>query len=109
MQLNFSNRLAYFLDRQWILSVVILLTITAFPLSAQVDRAVLEGTVSDPSGAEVVGALIKTRAVETGIEQEQRTNANGYYRISGLAPGRYSLTAVKDGFKTRVIDQVVLE
>jgi hypothetical protein len=109
MQLNFSNRLAYFPDRQWILSVVILLTITVFPLSAQVDRAVLEGTVSDPSGAEVVGALIKTRAVGTGIEQEQRTNANGYYRISGLAPGRYSVTAVKDGFKTRVIDQVVLE
>ena len=109
MQLNFSNRLAYFPDRQWILSAVILLTIMAVPLSAQVDRAVLEGTVSDPSGAAIVGALIKTRAVDTAIEQEQRTNSNGYYRISGLAPGRYSVTAVKDGFKTRVIDQVVLE
>jgi hypothetical protein len=109
MQLNLSNRPTYLSGRRLILSAVILLTIAAIPLSAQVDRAVLEGTVSDPSGAAIVGTLLKTRDVDTGIEQQQRTNANGYYRISGLAPGRYSVTAVKDGFKTRVIDQVLLE
>ena len=49
---------------------------------AQVDRAVLEGTVSDPSGSVIVGASVKVVAVDTGLSEEQQTNSKGYYRIS---------------------------
>jgi hypothetical protein len=62
------------------LSVVILDVVSL----AQVDRAVLEGAVTDPAGAIVVGANVKTQAGDTGIAQEQRTNSNGYYRFPGL-------------------------
>ncbi|MHB8215624.1 MAG: TonB-dependent receptor [Candidatus Sulfotelmatobacter sp.] len=79
---------------------------TAF---AQVDRAVLEGTVSDATGATIPGTAVKILAVDTGISQEQRTNANGYYRFPGLAVGRYSVTFANTGFKTKVIEDVVLE
>ena len=49
---------------------------------AQVDRAVLEGTVSDPSGGVIVGADVKLVAVETGLSEEVHTNSKGYYRVS---------------------------
>lgn len=39
---------------------------------AQVDRASLEGTVSDPSGGVIVGATVKVAAVETGLTEERK-------------------------------------
>jgi hypothetical protein len=75
---------------------------------AQVDRAVLEGTVSDPSGGVIVGASVKVVAVETGLSEEQQTNSKGYYRVSGLAVGGYTVTITKAGFKTNVIEDVIL-
>ncbi len=76
---------------------------------AQVDRAVLEGAVTDPGGALIVGANVKIQAADTGIDQEMRTNSSGYYRFPGLAVGRYTVTVANSGFKTRVIEEVALE
>ena len=75
---------------------------------AQVDRAVLEGAVTDPAGAIIVGADVKVQAGDTGVAQEQRTNSSGYYRFPGLAVGRYTVTVANAGFKTRVIEEVTL-
>jgi len=75
---------------------------------AQIDRAVLEGTVTDRTGATITGASVKVLAMDTDLTQEQRTNSNGYYRLSGLAVGRYTVTAANTGFKTRVIEEVRL-
>ncbi len=75
---------------------------------AQVDRAVLEGAVTDPAGAIVVGANVKIQEGDTGLAQEQRTNSNGYYRFPGLAVGRYTVSVTDAGFKTRVIEEVML-
>jgi hypothetical protein len=76
---------------------------------AQVDRAVLEGTVSDPTGATIVGATVQVLAVDKGLAQQQRTNSKGYYRLSGLAAGRYSVTVMSTGFKTEVIEDVIVQ
>ena len=76
---------------------------------AQVDRAELEGTVTDVSRAVVAGARVRILSVDTNIAQEQRTNANGYYRFPGLAVGRYTVTVTNTGFKTKVIDDVTLQ
>src|SRR6202035_5618942 len=76
---------------------------------AQVDRAVLEGTVSDPTGAIIVGATVQVVAVDKGLAQEQRTNSKGYYRLSGLAAGRYSVTIMGTGFKTEVVEDVIVQ
>lgn len=75
---------------------------------AQVDRAVLEGTVSDPSGSIIVGANVKVAAVGTGLSEEEKTNSKGYYRISGLAVGGYTVTVTNAGFRMKVVEDVVL-
>src|ERR1700757_1860066 len=78
---------------------------TAF---AQVDRAVLEGTVSDASGSVIVSATVKVLAVDTGISEDQHTNSKGYYRFPGLAVGNYTVTTTANGFKTNVVEDVVV-
>ena len=76
---------------------------------AQVDRAVLEGTVTDPTSRLIAGASLKIVAVDTGITQERQANSSGYYRFPGLAVGRYSMTAASSGFRTTVVENVVLQ
>jgi hypothetical protein len=76
---------------------------------AQIDRAELEGTVTDSSGAAIAGANVKIAAAATGLEYEQRTTANGYYHFSGLAVGRYRVTVVNKGFRAQVIENVILQ
>ena len=76
---------------------------------AQIDRAVLEGTVSDPSGGVIVGATVKVVAVDTGLTQAQPTNSKGYYRFPGLAVGRYTVTVGSTGFKTKIIEDVIVQ
>src|SRR5690348_3158345 len=75
---------------------------------AQIDRAVLEGAVTDQTGAVIVGADVKVVATATGISQERSTNTNGYYRFPGLPVGRYSVSVSTNKFKTQVIDDVLL-
>jgi carboxypeptidase family protein/TonB-dependent receptor-like protein len=77
-------------------------------LLAQVDRAVLEGTVTDPSGSVIAGAHVKVLAVDTGLTEEQATNSKGYYHFPGLAVGKYTVTTISKGFKTKVVEEVVL-
>lgn len=89
----------------FLISVVSTITVSA---KAQVDRAVLEGAILDPSGAAIVGADVKILAVNTEIVQEQLTNSRGYYRFPGVALGEYTVTVASPGFKTKVIEEVVL-
>jgi len=91
------------------LSFALCVLTAASPVAfAQVDRAVLEGTVTDPSGGVIVGAKVNVLAVDTGLSQEQATNSKGYYRFPGLAVGVYQVTTNGEGFKTNVIQDVVL-
>jgi len=83
-------------------------TVTPQALFAQIDRAVLEGTVTDPSRAILSAATVKILAAETGFVQEQKTNAKGYYLFPGLAVGRYTVTTEHPGFKMKVIEDVIV-
>jgi hypothetical protein len=56
----------------------------------------------------IVGADIKVLALDTGVAQEQKTNSKGYYRFPGLAVGQYKVTTTAAGFKTNVVDGVIL-
>src|SRR5271165_3809449 len=90
-----------------VLTALLLLAGTPAAYS-QVDRAELEGTVSDPSGSVIVGADVKVVAVDTGLSEQQHTNSKGYYRFPGLAVGRYAVTVSTAGFKTKLTEDVVL-
>jgi hypothetical protein len=70
--------------------------------------AIVSGTVTDPSGAHIIGATVSVRNVDTGVVVTATANEAGVYTMPSLIPGRYQLTAEHGGFRKAVINDVVL-
>ena len=71
-------------------------------------RAGVQGTISDSNGALVPDAKVTLKDLETGKIQETNSSGEGFYRILGLAPGRYELTVEKAGYKKSVSERVTI-
>jgi outer membrane receptor protein involved in Fe transport len=74
----------------------------ALPLLAQHVTSDALGTVSDPSGAVLVGAEVTVVNVETGQAHTTATSETGQYHVFGLDPGTYRVSAAHDGFQTAI-------
>ena len=61
--------------------------------------ASISGTVTDASGAAVVGATVTATNVDTGIATTQSTNGQGYYSFQSLSLGKYNIDVEQKGFK----------
>jgi len=59
----------------------------------------LAGTVTDPSGASIVGATVTVTSKSTGGVSQTKTNSTGSYRISLLKPGEYTIKISSAGFR----------
>src|SRR6266576_5058513 len=70
------------------------------PAWSQEVTASITGTVTDPSGAAVVGATITATSPERGLTYSAVTNDSGLYRISQLPVGTYALKVEKSGFSS---------
>src|SRR5262245_45112363 len=69
-------------------------------VSAQVERGTISGTISDSSGAAMVGVEITVINAATGIEFKTVTSEQGQYVAPNLIPGRYRVVPSQTGFKT---------
>jgi hypothetical protein len=58
------------------------------------------GTVIDPQGAVIHGAQVEATNDLTKAQYKTKTDNTGFYRVSGLASGNYSVRFVSQGFKT---------
>ena len=58
----------------------------------------LNGSVTDPTGATVVGANITLTETATGFQRKTTSNASGLYQFLEVAPGNYKLQASASGF-----------
>ena len=67
---------------------------------AQEVTATITGTVTDQSGAAIVGATLTAKSVERGQSYAATTNDAGIYRIAQLPVGNYDLKVEKQGFQT---------
>lgn len=76
---------------------------------AQIDAASIAGQVLDPSGAVLPGVVVTATNSETGIQTKATTTAAGYYQITDLKPGPYSLSVEAAGFKKLVRLGIVLQ
>ena len=71
-------------------------------------KASIQGTVKDASGAVVSGVTVTVTNTETGRSQQTATGDEGFFRVSGLPPGTYSITAEAGGFKKRVVENIAI-
>ncbi len=78
--------------------------------SAQVNvaTATLKGTITDPTGAVVPGAVVTARSVNQGVSRQTTTNETGDYLIPLLNPGDYEVTVEAGGFKAQAIGKINL-
>ena len=88
--------------RSWrtFFAVVVLVGWGVLPGVAQIDRANLNGNVTDTSGASVPNAQVEVVSPNTGFKRQVETGDAGVYSVTGLPIGTYDLTISHEGFKT---------
>ncbi len=62
--------------------------------------ASLGGTVNDSTGAEIPGASVKIKNLETGAQRELETDPTGRFNAASLPVGPYEVVVEKFGFHT---------
>jgi len=94
-------RLIRFFKRASLLaSVAFVLAYPAKQAVAQVDRAGLNGTITDPSGKVVPEVHVVAEMPDTGLRRESVSSSTGTYDIPELPVGIYTITFDHPGFKT---------
>jgi hypothetical protein len=84
--------------------------LTALLLSglAVAQTASIRGTVTDSSGAVVVGAEVAARNLDNNSIRTVTSSDAGAFTITNLPAGRYDITVNKTGFRVFAVRQVVL-
>ena len=80
----------------------------AASLQAQVYLGTLSGSVSDATGAKIVGASVTATDVTTNFQTKVVTNGSGDYTIPFLTPDTYKVTVASAGFLTETRTGVIL-
>jgi hypothetical protein len=75
---------------------------------SQTSTTELSGTVYDPTGAVVTGAVVTADNSATGTSLKQITNSAGLYAFPSIAIGTYTLKVETPGFKTAQLSGVTL-
>ena len=88
--------------------LALLLCALALPAWAQLDTGSIVGVVQDKSGAVLADSKVTVTNIRTGRVYEAQTNGDGQYEVPGLPASVYKVAIEHSGFKSRVIDQVVL-
>lgn len=101
------------LPQHFLIAITALLVFVAALLAtphtqAQMLYGTLTGTVTDSSGAAVVGVQVTALGTQTGVKQSSVTNADGIYRFAAILPGTYTVTISATGFATQTTPSVAV-
>jgi hypothetical protein len=88
--------------------ILVLLTAACAGLVAQEFRATLTGVVTDPSGAAIPNANVKTINSATNQVRAVKTNNQGLYTVPYLEPASYAVEISAQGFTTVRRESIVL-
>jgi len=87
---------------------IVVVSLAAAALMGQTTGA-LEGTVHDPSGAVVPGALVRILETGTAAERPAETDSTGRFLAPQLAPGTYDVVVSHTGFRDEVQKAIRVE
>src|SRR5260370_21776970 len=93
------------------LRALLLFALCSLPFAvvlAQSATATLSGTIEDQNGAVIAGVQVTIENTGTSLKRETTTNDQGYLTVPLLTPGRYVITARREGFLRVQVPDVVL-
>src|SRR4051794_22498542 len=88
---------------------IALLLFSCAPLSAQVERAAIVGSVTDKSGAAMPGVAVQVTNEATNTSTMLASDESGGYTAVNLIPGSYKITASRSGFRPVTFRNFVLQ
>jgi hypothetical protein len=92
--------------RACVLSMVVIVGSVA---QGQIPTGSLNGLVTDPKDAIIVGARVRAVSATQGFSRNTITDSSGIYVLPDLAAGEYSLTIEQTGFAVTDVKSIVLE
>jgi hypothetical protein len=92
------------------LSILFVLLACVSPAAAQtqITTGVIQGAVSDATGASLPGVTVEARNLDTNVGRTLVTEADGRFVFLQLPPGNYRVTFTLQGFATMVQENVQL-
>ncbi len=100
--------MGYFISRSFVAVAIFLFILSPFALRAQIDRAEINGTIIDASGALIPGANVTLLRQETGSIRNAVSNDSGTFVLSSLPIGHFVLTVTRSGFSDFQVPDIQL-
>src|SRR5215470_8720068 len=96
--------------RIWSAIAALCLWLVAVPAHAQsqITTGVIDGAVTDASGAVLPGVDVEVRNAETNLTRSLTTDREGHFSALQLPSGRYTVTLKLQGFATLVQQDVIV-
>ena len=94
--------------RWWLVPILCVAWLAPAAAQTQITTGVIQGAVTDSSGAVLPGVDVATRNVETNLARNVVTDRDGRFALLQLPPGRYTVTFKLAGFATQVYDGMSL-
>ncbi|MEX2271383.1 MAG: TonB-dependent receptor [Vicinamibacterales bacterium] len=85
-----------------------LVLLAAAPAAAQQQLGVIQGTIADRTGGVLPGVTVTVTNLDTGVPRVATTNDAGVYRVIGVEPGRYRVSADLQGFRGATRNEVIV-
>lgn len=93
-----------------VLGLCFWLCLSVVSIRAQVTgQGTISGTVTDPSGAVIVGAQLTITNIATNVAASSTTNSTGYFEVNHLNPGVYKISVMSSGFRNLLRQGITLD
>jgi protocatechuate 3,4-dioxygenase beta subunit len=87
---------------------LVLSALSSLTVSAQLTVGHIPGTITDTSGAVIVGAQVTLTNNETGVGSHTVSTSTGSYTFEQVDPGTYALHVAAQGFSSAITTDVAV-
>jgi Carboxypeptidase regulatory-like domain len=92
-----------------VMLAIMMTALLAVSVFAQGTRGTIGGTITDPNGAAIPGAVVTLRDNNRGTENKTVSNESGDFQFLEVEPATYSITISANGFAPSSIKEVRVE